>query len=193
VTRSYQPAFAESFRELDPKKILDLGTGIGKSITPFRMTYPDAEIWAVDLSPDFLRWAQFKAEHNQQRIAFVQQNAEDLFRFQDGEFDLVVADILFHEIPPHARVNVIREAHRVLRKGGQFVIADIEPEKVNTPYQRFITEWQRMHNGEPYWSTHLGTDYVQLMKEAGFGDAKEFGFIEMVGGRKFPWIRLATK
>jgi hypothetical protein len=31
------------------------------------------------------------------------------------------------------------------------------------------------------------------MKEAGFGDAKEFGFIEMVGGRKFPWIRLATK
>lgn len=193
VTRGYQGAFAELFRDLNPKKVLDLGCGIGKSIWSIRDAYPEAEVWSTELSGDFLRWAQFRAEHDKRRINFVQQNAEDLFRFQDGEFDLVVADILFHEIPPKARKNVIAEAFRVLRKGGQFAIADIEPEKLNTPYQRYITEWQRTDNGEPFWSTHLASDYPQMMREAGFSEATEFGLVELAGGRKFPWIRLGTK
>ncbi len=192
ATRGYQQDFTDTFKELNPKRILDLGTGIGKSITPFHQAFPEAEIWAVELSRDFLRWAHYKAEHKKQRIHFSQQNTEKL-SFEDESFDLVVADILFHELPPQARENTIDEAYRVLCKGGQFVIADIEPEWEHTPYRRFITEFQRTDNGEPFWSTHLATDYVKMMKEAGFSEARDFGLRDVGGGRRFPWVRLGTK
>lgn len=42
----------------------------------------------------------------------------------DASQDCVISVYLFHELPPEARRNVIKEVARVLKPGGTFILTD---------------------------------------------------------------------
>jgi len=45
--------------------------------------------------------------------------------FEDGEFDLVTSNFVFHSIKMVNRISLIREALRVLQDGGVFAFQDL--------------------------------------------------------------------
>jgi ubiquinone/menaquinone biosynthesis C-methylase UbiE len=56
-------------------------------------------------------------------VEFMQCAAENI-PADDNSFDIVVSVYMTHEMPEEARVAMAREAARVLRPGGLFVLTD---------------------------------------------------------------------
>ncbi len=153
--------------ERDYKRILDLACGIGQSTWPLARRFPNAEIHGCDLSAPLLTYAHHVAEEMGLPIHYAQYNAEKT-GYPDNHFDLVLAYILFHEIPNGAARNVIREVYRILEPGGTFALADIRPYSQMQPIRAFISDFQTYGNGESFWRSHGLRDFPALFEEAGF-------------------------
>lgn len=155
--------------DLHPARIIDLACGIGQSTWPLKEAWPAADVVGIDLSAPLLKYAHRVATDLGLDITFSQQAAERTN--YDGEsFELVFAYILFHELPAPAAKAVAAEAFRLLKRGGWFCIADVQPYSDMTPYRACISDWQTANNGEPYWRTWGLTDRAKLLTGAGFHD-----------------------
>ncbi len=170
----------------DYRRIVELGCGIGQATWPLCERWPEAEVYAVDLSAGLLRYAAKRAQAMGLTIHFSQQNAERT-NFADGSFDLVYANILFHEIPTAAAKNVVLEAYRLLAPGGRFVIADVAPFRRLSPVGAYISSWQTENNGETFWQEFCETDLPALFKTAGFVDVEDYTPAPP-NARPHPWI-----
>lgn len=144
---------------LRPARILDLGTGTGHAAFAFAEHYRRAEVWGVDLSPHMLAVADFKAERQGQstRVKFRQASAHQT-GFANGQFDLVLAWALFHEVPAAFTRQILAEMHRVLAPGGKFIIFDAFERKT----VRIIPF------PEPYLREFQQLDFVTELSAAGF-------------------------
>lgn len=168
-----QTAAAHAVPDRPYKRILDMACGSGQSTEPLKRRFPNAEVHGVDLSGTLVDYAHVTANVQGLDIHYSQQNAEET-DFPDGHFDLVMAFILFHEIPDKAARRVIAEAYRLLEPGGVFCIADVSPYRTMPAYNQFFTDWQTQNNGEAFWRTHGQRDLPAWFREAGFSEASFF-------------------
>ncbi|MEU4568914.1 class I SAM-dependent methyltransferase [Micromonospora sp. NPDC023956] len=160
-------------RDFRPKRILEIGCGVGNSTLPYVDAYPDAEVHGVDVGASLLRYAHGRAESLGRKVHFSQQNAEAT-RFPDGHFDLVVSHILLHEMPPDAVRAVLRECHRLLAPGGMMIHADFPGYAGLDPLVQFLIDWDTWNNNEPFWGPMRDMDLVRAARDAGFtGDCSE--------------------
>ncbi|MCS7003179.1 MAG: methyltransferase domain-containing protein, partial [Dehalococcoidia bacterium] len=132
------------------QRILDMGCGIGHSTIPIKERFPNSEVYGIDLSAPFVRYAHRQAERRGLAIHYSQQNAERT-DFPDNYFDVVTSCILFHEVPDDAAMAIIREGYRITKPGGLFQIADTPPYREHDLFRAFTSDWQTENNGEPYW------------------------------------------
>ena len=188
---------ARALPRQDYTRILDLGSGPAKSTIPLKRTFPQADVYGVDMSAAMVKYGHMLAEDEQVAITFSQQDAAHL-KYADGFFDLVHAMILFHELPPDSLQRVADEAFRVLRSGGHFVVADLPPYRETDVFDQWISAWDVRHNNEPYWTTTLTADLPAILRAAGFSRVWEEcpnpeagrGFPANV---KFPWMTVGEK
>ena len=111
------------FPSLNPKRILDLGCGIGHNAISLKNLYPNAQVTGVDLGAAMLRCGYVNAKLLNQEIEFYQQNA-DCTEFPDGHFDLITSFFVFHEITNTSMKRIIGECARLLRPGGVMIHFD---------------------------------------------------------------------
>jgi SAM-dependent methyltransferase len=174
-------------------RILVIGCGFGTPVWSLCDLYPQAEIHGVDLAAPLLKLAHKKAETKGKKVHFSQQNAE-CTNFEANSFDLVLANILFHELDKPAIANVTAEAYRLLKPGGHFVNSDVPPYRTLTPFQQFVTDWQEDHNCEPFWrSTRLETDLPALFNSVGFSYVYEQNLNAPGPAPNFPWLTVGRK
>jgi SAM-dependent methyltransferase len=148
-------------------RILDLACSIGQSTTAWKQRVPEAEVWGIDYSAPMLRTAHRRAALLGVDVTFAQRLVEKT-GFPDAHFDLVFAFIVFHELPKRIIAETVREAARVLRKGGLFVVYDFNGTESMSPFQLYHRWWDARHNGEPYSQDFCDTNLEQLMNESGF-------------------------
>ena len=110
---------------------LDIGTGAGALAIFAARKHPDAKITGIDYWGKSWDYAREVCERNAavegvgNRVQFQEASAASL-PFDDGEFDAVVSNFVFHEVrDAKDKREVIREALRVLRKGGAFSLQDL--------------------------------------------------------------------
>jgi ubiquinone/menaquinone biosynthesis C-methylase UbiE len=97
-----------------PERALDLGTGTGEGALLIAREFPQASVRGVDMSDEMIRAARGKVGLDPQgRVAFRVADAGDL-PYEEESFDLVA----HLNMPPF-----IREVARVLRPGGQVIVA----------------------------------------------------------------------
>ena len=102
--------------QLEPGRILDLGTGTGKAARLAAERFPEADVVGVDLAPAMIEQARgLLPAELAGRVRFDVADASKL-PFQDGAFDLVV---LLNMIP------FFEELARVTAPGGTAVFAAV--------------------------------------------------------------------
>jgi SAM-dependent methyltransferase len=167
----------QRFPDLKPRRILDLGCGAGMSTLPLAEAFPGAEIQAVDIAAPMLRYAHGRSESMGVAVHYSQQNA-GYTSFADGSFDLIVSNLLLHEIPQKLTKRIIAECHRLLSPGGVHVHNDMVGWPTD-PFQEFMAEWNGHHNNEPFERGSGTLDWTAACVEAGF--AAEDVFLQPVG------------
>jgi ubiquinone/menaquinone biosynthesis C-methylase UbiE len=97
-----------------PERALEVGTGTGAGVLLLAREFPQASVRGVDVSEEMIRSAQAKVGLDPEgRVAFRVADAASL-PFGDESFDLVT----HLNMPPF-----VREVARVLRPGGQVIVA----------------------------------------------------------------------
>ena len=108
-------------------KALDIGCGSGALTVKLAKQYREASITGIDYWGNGWDYCQKQCTENASledvadRTTFQQASASQL-PFPDETFDLVVSNLTFHEVKDSGnKLDAIKEALRVLKKGGKFV------------------------------------------------------------------------
>ena len=116
-------------------KLLDIGCGAAALTVRCAKAFPKAEITAMDYWGAEWNYAKEQCERNAKlegvadRITFQKGDAAKL-DFPDGAFDAAVSNFVFHEVhTAKDKRDVVREALRVVKKGGAFSFQDMFSQK----------------------------------------------------------------
>jgi SAM-dependent methyltransferase len=121
-----------SYLQPDKKeKILDIGCGSGALTIKIAKKFPAAKITGIDYWGAEWDYKKDQCQKNAAlegvsgQVTFLQGSASNL-PFEDESFDVVVSNFTFHEVKDTKnKHDVIKEALRVVKKGGVFVFHDI--------------------------------------------------------------------
>ena len=167
VPRVKEEFIQNQFSHFNPRRIIDLGCGIGLNTISLKNLYPKAQVVGVDLGAAMLRCGYANARLLKQEIEFYQQNA-DHTEFPNEHFDLVTSFFLLHEIPNTSIKRVIRESARLLRPGGIMVHFDsglfLDPQTLKAKVMRDI---QAPSNNEIFIVSPPLTKIVNIIEESG--------------------------
>lgn len=112
-------------------RALDIGCGNAALTIKLARKYPKAHVIGIDYWGKNWEYSKNTCERNAQiegvngRVAFQKASASAL-PFEDEYFDVVVSNLVFHEVrDARDKREVIREALRVVKKGGIFVFQDL--------------------------------------------------------------------
>jgi len=182
----------------NPKNILDMACGFGKSTQPFYKKIPEAKIIGIDLSEPCLTLGSTIAKKDQAaNVTYMQVNAEKT-NFKNNQFDLVTSTMLLHELPPRSIQNIISEAHRVLKPGGK--MAHLDFYMLPNQFKSFIHFGHSKRNNEPYMVSFAKMDITRILKAEGFSNIIIEPFEEAEGvldpkyqAWRFPWTVISAE
>jgi ubiquinone/menaquinone biosynthesis C-methylase UbiE len=106
-------------------RVLDLGCGTGSLAV--LLARKGAHVTAIDISPPMMSVAarRIQAAGLQDQVVLRELGAVDLdTAFPDARFDAVVSTLVFSELSDAEREYALAESWRILRPGGQILIAD---------------------------------------------------------------------
>ncbi|MEH7011341.1 methyltransferase domain-containing protein [Neobacillus niacini] len=141
--------------------LLDIATGGGHTANAFASLVK--KVTAVDLTLEMLAAAEdFIKENGHQNVEFVQGDAEKL-TFKNESFEIVTCRIAPHHFP---NVDLfIKEVHRVLKPGGQFLLDDnVVPETEEFDLFYNTIEKKRDFSHFRAWKK---SEWIQKLEESG--------------------------
>lgn len=112
-------------------KAIDIGCGNGALTIKLASKFPTTNVTGIDFWGERWEYSQNTCESNARaagvgdRTVFHKASASKL-PFEDGYFDAAVSNLCFHEVADSKdKREVIREALRVVKKGGKFAFQDL--------------------------------------------------------------------
>jgi SAM-dependent methyltransferase len=105
----------------EPRRILDLGCGLGHTAAYLAAAFRGAHVLGVDTAAEALAHAE--TQYGGERVGF-----RHLDEFVPaGDFDLCYVNGVFHHIPPAAREEAVRKVIDSLSPGGLFAFFENNP------------------------------------------------------------------
>ena len=181
------------YPDLKPTKILDLGCGTGNLTRGLKEVWPDAEVHGLDLSASFVRYGHVMTEDHGLEMHFHQLDAADT-GFDDGSYDLIVSQIMFHETWHDKLPAIMNEVARLLAPDGLFFNIDVpyQPDQISIAKQ-VSNDWQVTNNGEPFWTGFVDTNIDDALANAGFSEQERFTDYQAAGGNRSYYLFGARK
>jgi ubiquinone/menaquinone biosynthesis C-methylase UbiE len=162
---------AEYVKVPDGGKCLDVGCGSGALTIACAKRNPKASLIGIDRwGKEYASFSRKLCENNSaaegvDNTSFQQGDATRL-PFEDGTFDAVTSNYVYHNIPSKNRQEILLETLRTLKKGGTFAIHDImsksrygdmnafakklrdmgyeEVQLIDTTDGKFMTKWESL-------------------------------------------------
>lgn len=159
----------ETYPNFHPKRIMDVGCGLGHNTLPIAQAFPNAVVIGVDAGTPMLRYGAARAHslgvHN---VKFIQADAADMKEFTDESFDWVQTTMFLHETGGKSIHAIFNEIKRILKNGGLNLHIE-QPQYTSdmSMYEQFMRDWDAYYNAEPFWGHMHDLAPVDLMEEAG--------------------------
>ncbi len=156
--------------DFQPRRILDLGSGLGHNVLPIAEAFPQARITAVDVAAPMLRYGAARASSlGIDNVTFVQADCADLGGFEDASFDWIQSTMFLHETSARALPSIMAECRRLIAPGG--LVIHIEQPRYDDDmpaFEQAMRDWDAFNNNEPFWTKLHEIDLDQMMVDAGF-------------------------
>jgi len=158
------------------ERVLDIGCGGGEQAEMLAVSGV-SEVTAIDASPYMVAHARQKYPH----IPFEVKAAENT-GYEDAEFDAVCLSFVFHEIPPKFAELAIAEMHRILKPGGELIIAEPSSLQLTLSTGALVRRfgWRGAyfkflagHMHEPYLAAWHAKDQAAWLTKHGFSLLEE--------------------
>ena len=153
--------------------VLDIGCSIGISTEYIKKLLPyTINIDGLDLSPYFISIAEFNSQRKNLDINYIHANAENT-NLEYNSYDLICSSFMFHEVPPHARNNILEEINKLLAPGGTVAILDLDPYKLKEILKK--DNWRKIafESTEPHIYTYYDCDMVKELENNKFSNIKK--------------------
>jgi ubiquinone/menaquinone biosynthesis C-methylase UbiE len=169
----------------NPRVVIDLACGTGENALLLKRSCPEARVLASDLSEGMLSMAQRKAKKEKLAIEFSIQDAART-TYPVGMADCVTITFALHDLPRAQREEVLKEAWRILKPGGTFIVYDYHNPsnffiRIPLYIQFFLVE------NRDAWDA-LSEDLREMFSQAGFTGTKRAvfykGLAQIVSGKK---------
>lgn len=156
--------------DFKPKRILDIGCGLGHNVLPIAAAFPDAEIIAVDVGAPMLRYGLARAKSlGIENVTFLQDDVSDLSRYEDESFDWIQSTMFLHETSYKTMPKIFAETRRLLKAGGIVLHVEQPQYDKNMPlFEQAMRDWDAFYNNEPFWTKMHEVDLDAWMAAAGF-------------------------
>jgi ubiquinone/menaquinone biosynthesis C-methylase UbiE len=183
LTALYDPLMALTMRErafrttliaavlADPRPgvVLDVGCGTGTLAGQLAEADPSVEVLGIDGDEEVLAIARAKVARFGERVRFSKSLAGNL-PIEDASVEVVIASLLLHHLSPVAKLEALREAHRVLIPTGRLVVADWgQPQDPLTRAGFFML---RLLDGFENTADHAAGRLPALLAQAGFSNVR---------------------
>jgi ubiquinone/menaquinone biosynthesis C-methylase UbiE len=123
---------------LENKRVLEIGCGNGIQSIYIANKFKPSETIGIDLNEDNINLAQ-RMESNGSNVVFHVDDAHKLEKIKDNSIDTIICiESAFH-YPD--KEKFLEQVNRVLKDGGEFMIADILSKKYKK--RRLIGKWKR--------------------------------------------------
>lgn len=163
------PRLVEALELKGDEYALDLATGTGRFARPVTQHLKGGRIVGLDEALAMLRVAQAQKEKDPIPTFFPTAGTAEAFPFRDGVFDRVFTVFALHHFGRPSLT--MREAHRVLKPGGKFVILDpvvaTAEDSLDEAIHDLINQILRGAHGD-YFHYHSAVDIQDLLSRAGF-------------------------
>jgi ubiquinone/menaquinone biosynthesis C-methylase UbiE len=120
---------------LKNKRVLELGVGTGKTLVSILRQKPK-KVYAVDFSEKAIEKSLERFKRN---ASFVKADVKHL-PFESGSFDIVVCYYVLNNNLKKDRTLVVKEIHRVLKKGGICLFEDFSINDLRNEGQKHKTD-----------------------------------------------------
>ncbi len=138
----------------NPKRILDIGCGLGHNVLPIAQAFPNAEIIAVDVGAPMLRYGLARAKTmGLENVAFIQGDVSKLSSLADESFDWVQSTMFLHETSFKSMQIIFKETQRLLKPGG--IVLHVEQPQYTDEmplFEQAMRDWDAFYNNEPFWT-----------------------------------------
>jgi ubiquinone/menaquinone biosynthesis C-methylase UbiE len=187
----------QNLPDLKPRRILDLGAGLGHNVLPIAEAFPDAEVVAVDVGAPMLRYGLARAKTmGIDNVTFVQGDVSNLDQFADASFDLIHSCMFLHETSYASMPKIFAETWRLLAPGGMVLHVEQPQYDAAMPlFEQAMRDWDAFYNNEPFWTKMHELDLDQAMVDAGFARERlvHGGVAAIVDAEVFPEAAKDTK
>lgn len=143
--------------------------GVYGELTP-KLAMRIDDLHMIDVADVQLEAAARKLAEIGRTARLARMNAEAL-TYAEASFDTALMFLLLHEMPAEARRNALREAVRVLRPGGRFVIAEYGEVRKRHFFHRFAPMRWILTWAEPFLGGFWQDDLTAVLRDC----AREIG------------------
>eukprot|EP01035_Chromulina_nebulosa_P017919 gene17919-23539_t len=159
--------------DFKPKKILDIGCSTGLSTIKLHETFPNIEIFGIDLSPYMLAVAKQNLESNDygeanQHIQYIHSKGE-VIDINEKQINLVSMCLVLHELPSDISKQIFTQVYDILPNDGVFSIMDMNP--LSTHFIKLASNpfaFSAFKSTEPWLQEYVSMDLIETLKYVGF-------------------------
>ena len=163
--RDVRATFIRNAKLAAGQRVLDVGCGTGSLAVQIAETVPGTIVHALDPDPKALARAGSKATRAQVSVAW-KEGFGDALPYADESFERVTSSFMFHHLDRAVKQGMLREARRVLTRGGEFHLVDFGGHDAEHDHQRGLLA--RLLHAKELLADQPGSGVVDLFEEAGF-------------------------
>ncbi len=163
--------------KIDPQpdeSILEFGFGTGANLVLAAQKSSLSHFYGLDIDPKVREIASSKLK-SKNLYPDLQLYEGTVFPYEDHMFNKVYSCLVFHQLDEKAKLESLREIHRVLKPGGKLIIGDWG--KAKNRWMRMAFYTVQLLDGFKTTTANVKGLLPEYICKAGFLDVRETGFI----------------